>query len=696
MKLIRTASLAAASLCSFATWANTCVPLQAGAADQTVYLEFIDETTGVPNSSLAFNSSGIDLEYVRSGAAATDITEVTQTAGGAHADGGFVSVGHGRYRLDLPDAAVASGVPQVVIQGVITGYIMLPCAVALSPPANVFAWNGTALATTNPLPNAAPGASGGLPILGANAGNVSYSGTHTYTGNVAYSDGITITRSTANQPGWSVTGNGTGAGMQVTSGNGATGNGANFVAASTNGNGVALTGTGTGNGATYTGGSTSGEGAQFIGGGTGSGIIAQSGSGATGSGVVFAAGSTNGAGFRVTGTGNVSGVEFVGGSTGGDGFRITAGTGTGGHGISASGDGVGSGIIGFGGATGDGVEGVGGGTSGAGARYAATAGNSSGAQYVGQGTGNGATFTSGGGATGNGAQFTAASTNGSGIGLTPTGTGTGINGTLATVTNLTNAATNGDLTATMKASVNTEVDTGLADINLDHLVGTGTGIPAIPAGTYFDQLTDDGTSTFDRTTESLQALRDRLDSQIAEVFASIGRRTTITVTDQDTFTLAAGATFNDAYLGWGVKINDAGSQDEWLGKVEAYVGSTKTVELNRVSGFTIATGDTVMLYPAFLYDPPDNADLNCTVNTANFAGSTTTLACILTDTDGAAVTSASGKLTGAEIEILTGAQAREKRYVFSTTWDGTNNELQITLDRALPATLADAVTAIIR
>lgn len=36
-------------------------------------------------------------------------------------------------------------------------------------------------------------------------------------------------------------------------------------------------------------------------------------------------------------------------------------------------------------------------------------------------------------------------------------------GTITTVTNLTNAATNGDLTATMKASVNTEVDTALSD-----------------------------------------------------------------------------------------------------------------------------------------------------------------------------------------------------------------------------------------
>lgn len=60
------------------------------------------------------------------------------------------------------------------------------------------------------------------------------------------------------------------------------------------------------------------------------------------------------------------------------------------------------------------------------------------------------------------------------------------------------------------AQVNAEVDTALADVNLDHLVGTATGIPAVPAGTYFDQMLDDGTAVYDRTTDSLQAIRDHV------------------------------------------------------------------------------------------------------------------------------------------------------------------------------------------
>jgi len=58
------------------------------------------------------------------------------------------------------------------------------------------------------------------------------------------------------------------------------------------------------------------------------------------------------------------------------------------------------------------------------------------------------------------------------------------------------------------AEVNNEIDQALADINLDHLVGTATGIPAVPSGTYLDQIMDDGTTVFDRTIHSLQAIGD--------------------------------------------------------------------------------------------------------------------------------------------------------------------------------------------
>lgn len=92
----------------------------------------------------------------------------------------------------------------------------------------------------------------------------------------------------------------------------------------------------------------------------------------------------------------------------------------------------------------------------------------------------------------------------------------------------------------------------------------------------------------------------------------------------------------------------------------------------------------------------DAAIVNCEVNTANFAGSTTTVACILTDRDGGAITAASGDLEGKELLILSGAQLYEGRFINDTTWDAANSELRLTLSRALPGTLADAVTAVVR
>ena len=52
------------------------------------------------------------------------------------------------------------------------------------------------------------------------------------------------------------------------------------------------------------------------------------------------------------------------------------------------------------------------------------------------------------------------------------------------------------------------MDLAITDINLDHFVGNSTGIPALTAGTYLDLLQDDGTATYSRTTDSMQAIRD--------------------------------------------------------------------------------------------------------------------------------------------------------------------------------------------
>jgi hypothetical protein len=102
-----------------------------GATDQSVEIYIVD-ADGLPATGLAYNSSGIDLWYRRNGAAVTSITEATQTANGAHSDGGFVGLGNGVYRLDPPDAAFASGVSHVTFGGTLTGYTVYPVTVQLS------------------------------------------------------------------------------------------------------------------------------------------------------------------------------------------------------------------------------------------------------------------------------------------------------------------------------------------------------------------------------------------------------------------------------------------------------------------------------------------------------------------------------------------------------------------------------------
>ena len=97
-----------------------------GSVDRSVPVYVFDNTTGLPISDRAYNSSGIDLWYRREGAAKTTITEATLAAlTTAHSDGGFLVVADGEYRLDLPDAAFATGANYVDYGGTLTGYTVV-------------------------------------------------------------------------------------------------------------------------------------------------------------------------------------------------------------------------------------------------------------------------------------------------------------------------------------------------------------------------------------------------------------------------------------------------------------------------------------------------------------------------------------------------------------------------------------------
>ena len=142
-----------------------------GAVDQTIYVEILDSTstTGGRKTGLVFNTASLTGYYVRNGGSATAITLATlAAANSAHSDGGFKEVDAtnmpGVYRLDLPDAAVASGADSVVVtlKGA-TGMAQVSAEIQLTAVNNQDAVRGGMTA----LPNAAADAAGGLPISDA-------------------------------------------------------------------------------------------------------------------------------------------------------------------------------------------------------------------------------------------------------------------------------------------------------------------------------------------------------------------------------------------------------------------------------------------------------------------------------------------------------------------------------------------------
>ncbi len=97
-----------------------------GSTNITVYFHLRDSADGTSKTALLYNSAGAVASYVRNGAARTAITLATlASASAAHSDGGFILVddtnAKGLYRLDIPDAAFATGVDDVVVHIGFTG-----------------------------------------------------------------------------------------------------------------------------------------------------------------------------------------------------------------------------------------------------------------------------------------------------------------------------------------------------------------------------------------------------------------------------------------------------------------------------------------------------------------------------------------------------------------------------------------------
>ena len=146
--------------------------IKAGSTSQTLNLFIMDSTstTGAGKTGLAYNTGSLTAYYCRPKASATAITLATQTVTGAFSSGGFVEIDSanmpGWYRLDIPDAAIATGVNSVGahLKGA-ANMVPLSLEVELTATDNQDSVRGGMTS----LPNVAAGANGGLPTGDASA-----------------------------------------------------------------------------------------------------------------------------------------------------------------------------------------------------------------------------------------------------------------------------------------------------------------------------------------------------------------------------------------------------------------------------------------------------------------------------------------------------------------------------------------------
>jgi len=93
--------------------------IRAGATGVSIHLLVRRTSDNAEVTGLTFGTAGNVASYCRQGSVRTAIALVTQTMGAAWTSGGFVEVDAaampGLYRLDLPDAAVATGADFVTI-----------------------------------------------------------------------------------------------------------------------------------------------------------------------------------------------------------------------------------------------------------------------------------------------------------------------------------------------------------------------------------------------------------------------------------------------------------------------------------------------------------------------------------------------------------------------------------------------------
>lgn len=98
-----------------------------GATDQSVGFKAIDSSDGTLEGGVNASTTGLSLWYRRGSTGARTTVSPSDLAGitSTHADGGMILISGGEYRLDLPDAAFASGADILQYGGEATDMIII-------------------------------------------------------------------------------------------------------------------------------------------------------------------------------------------------------------------------------------------------------------------------------------------------------------------------------------------------------------------------------------------------------------------------------------------------------------------------------------------------------------------------------------------------------------------------------------------
>lgn len=145
---------------------------QHGSTDQAVVIRILDDTTFLPSEDVTNATSGLALWYRREGGLKVAISPASLSAlDDAHSDGGILHIDDGYYRLDLPDAAYASGATGFQVGGTVDDRIIEGCYVPLV----AFNPQDVVRAGLTALPNVASGSTGAIITSGTGTAQLSTS-----------------------------------------------------------------------------------------------------------------------------------------------------------------------------------------------------------------------------------------------------------------------------------------------------------------------------------------------------------------------------------------------------------------------------------------------------------------------------------------------------------------------------------------